>query len=189
MSRACAAIRYPRGFRRIIPLHKLDVEKHYGAYPLEDASDIVWFYSDGDKEVTELYNEYMSSSGTFQNWETILRVIKCVKRLIPDMDRFFADQRLNPYLHGTNFDYLYEVAKFINGGRRGVSNVNHLMLLQSYAHREFIDRQRKAPRIDPCGQLNGATRLHYVSKWLHHSGGIEDIVCTMYVLFGMNHRV
>lgn len=138
-----------------------------------------------DEEVVALYKEWINCGRGRPTWDYISRLIQSLKNHIPDINRFIYNQRYNKRLTGHNYNVLHELVKFINTGRHDLSPKSAMNLLEysSWRPDEGISRGKLAKdRI--VNRVEGVMGTEYISRWLTQDNAVEDIVCTMYILFG-----
>lgn len=155
---------YPRGYR----------------LPVADEKDVA---SEGDSEVNRLFEEWRSTNFK-ESWDYISRLIGCAKRLIPDIDNFMLNQRSNARLNGYNYEYLYEIVNFIESGHHNMAPLTALELMDDGPRAAPSTRDVRNKTVPWVSFPDTAKGRSYLTYWLGQHNGVEDIVCTLYVLFG-----
>lgn len=154
-------------------------------------------FSDGDGEVTELWNR-MHTVGKFDTTDPSLskQVLSCVIRLIDDPYTFIRNQQSNHHVDDVKWGYLYDLLKFIKTGERGMSTEGLLRMVVDDAvsennHTDRINVNRRLNIVElngkPSRDLSGVvctSKRPMIETWFSRVGSIEEIVCTLYVLFG-----
>ena len=160
---------FPRGFRVL---------------SLTESGDHA-YYRGGHEQVNDLFDRYRSNKLNRQSIDDISELLDLTTSLIPGINRFFYWQSTNPFLSENNYEYLWEIKKFIEQGRHALSPLSAIELMDDPAEKTIV-----SSRQYPCVMLNAQneqkpSRLNdYVARWIEHRGGFEDMVCTLYVLFG-----
>jgi hypothetical protein len=139
---------------------------------------------DGDSEVTQLYNQHMTKHGEYRSWAFQSAVLRAAKRLI---GRSLLDwvevQNRNKYLNGNAIRFLADTLRFIDTGRREISNINWLPLLTNMPqedllqNRKFVLTPAHIAIARKCGN-------NFLKEWLDAPGGYEDLLVTLYILYG-----
>ena len=176
-----AYVYYPRGYRRIVGSN----EDHHGATDERATKlmDVKVMNSQGDREVTELYEQWRTSGTDVNDLSYVSCLIRCAHRLIPSITDFVHQQESNRRVHGMNFDFIAQLVKVIHAQHCQISPLTALELMDEDPVPQGSVRGRKVPMMPLTGTTR-AGRPPELSTWLAHSGSIEAIVCTLYVLFG-----
>lgn len=168
---------YPHGFR------VGDPKVPYDEYLLADC------------EVMELWTEIHRPGFDCNDIAFIRRSLTALKRLVPSVEKFYADQIGNHHVYGANYQYLYELAEYIKFGKPMMSMAALLPILNEGRPYPVHDRKVTMERDSFLSSAREARRIALKTStsetpefelMLSHSGGIKQIVCTMYVLFGSN---
>lgn len=181
-----AYVYYPRGYRRVVfseDSSQCRVDER--ASKLMDAKVMI---SDGDKEVTELYEQWRTSQTDVNDWSYVSCVIRCARRLIPSITDFIRQQESNRRVHGMNFDFLAELVRVMHAQHCHISPLTALELMDEDPAPQGGITGRKLS-VPPLAGATRGGRPPELSTWLAHSGSIEAIVCTLYVLFGTKRGV
>jgi hypothetical protein len=151
----------------------------------------------GDSEVIELFNR-MCTIGTFDSTDPTLvkEVLACAVRLIPNPVTFVLMQESNHYVDDSKWAYLYDILNFITTGKKGISSEGILRMLvvdnlRNTFHTAKIDVKRSLSVSGFCKMVNSSElEVNLTSDkptlelWFSRVESIEEIVCTLYVLFG-----
>lgn len=153
-------------------------------------------FLDADGEVMELWQRYNKVGGFDKTDPALVRqVVQCVKRLLPDPIAFAVCQETNHHVDSYKWDYLYDAVKCILTGKRTISNdsVIRMLVLDSIndtTHTDRVNVERKFPLREIQQLASKIDRTNYTSNttilehWFSTVGSIDEIVCTLYVLFG-----
>lgn len=162
-------IRYPRGFSR-------EVGDEESIDPIVS--------TDGDSVVNELYRNWVKSGEPEPSWETIQKIIETSKRLIPSLPEFLmANKQLSEYGNTLVDEMLHYIT---NGKHASMSPLSVLPILDTTDPIMQLSQEQKIARDKMYIKIKGEMKhpADYIGVWLSHCGGVEDIVCTLYVLFG-----
>lgn len=162
-------VRYPNGFKRTV-----------------DESEVVdpIVSSEGDPIVNELYRNWVSTGEPELSWETIQKVVETCKRLMPSLSNVvMANDQLSEYSNALIDEMLYFI---LNGKHNTMSVVSLMPLINVNDPIEHRTTEQKKAREEMYFKIKRETKhpSDYIGLWLSHCGGVEDIVCTLYVLFG-----
>lgn len=138
--------------------------------------------SPGDAEVNELFDELMQRMHNYQSWELRRKGMLVAMRMFNEFFRWAMEQQNNSSIVGFNYDFLLDTLGFINTGKRRMSTVNWLSLVSEDASPSHGQKAIRAVPL-PLGMFNNKTEETIV-KWCSQEGGLEDMIMTMYVLFG-----
>lgn len=138
---------------------------------------------DGDEEITELYRKHVQRKQNTMTWEYRSKVVEAAMRLFGiNFQRFITAQLRNPYLHGIAFDFLSDsIAYATSTGHRRLSLSNWSALIETDPDKKPIDVRRKLKAVP---SLKGLTTEQLLSLWCSHQGGFEDLLRTLYLMFG-----
>ena len=137
--------------------------------------------SRGDQTVTELFR-YSSAGGGNLNLMTFrLQVLDCAVRLFGDFRAWMILQRNNPTLSGYNLEFLRDTMSFILKGERKFPPLvwGDLMDEQS-TYAQFQHHQTYPDLAIP----EDITTEQVIQLWCARRNGFEDLLQTLYVLFG-----
>lgn len=140
-------------------------------------------YERGDTAITELYTQWQQHGRAVVTWEFRMAVLKRAKDLFGRLDRWFFLQERVKGMNATQIAYLKDLVQFVRTGRRRVSQFTMLELLPEHT---VVEKTNDRPNfaqalVDELGMIHPHEVL---TKWCQHLGGFEDILCTLYVLFG-----
>lgn len=139
---------------------------------------------DGDTEVTQLYNQHMAKHGEYRSWAFQSAVLRAAKRLIGrSLLDWVERQTHNRNLNGPAIRFIADTIKFIETGRREISNINWLPLLTNMPQEDLIQNRKfelSSAHIDVVRKCNN----NYLQAWMDMPGGYEDLLVTLYILYG-----
>ena len=139
---------------------------------------------EGDPEVTRLYNELHQKRESEIDWAFKRQVLFCAKRLIgSNFSRWIASQEQNKYLNGKAMRFIADTIKFITEGRREITNINWLPLLDNEPVPGVLQNRDYSLSKEHL-KVSAALGDFYLSKWLSQYDGFSDLVVTLYVLYG-----
>jgi hypothetical protein len=137
--------------------------------------------SRGDETVTELFRVYESGVIAISSMEFKLRVLDTAMRLFGDIKSWMLLQRNNPNLLGYNLYFLRDTMKYITTGSREMSPLVWLDVMSersshvTQAHHLTLKELALPAEIDTPEVLQ---------LWCSRPGGFEDLVQSLFVLFG-----
>ena len=176
-------IYFPRGYRIIHHASKVDLDGVSSEY-IQRSRNETFLLEQGDTEVDRLYQDFAKVGYDTRRWQEVSRIIRAAIRLIPDFEVFMDWQRDNPYLDGMNYEFLHDIGRFLSLGRRDMEPMTALSLMEERPQIHAI-----GSRKPPQSTLSRATsqRLlgaRYIEIWLAQRGGVEDVMKSLYILFG-----
>lgn len=140
-------------------------------------------FSNGDMVVDSLYDYLGSCRGQPMSWQFYNQVLEIALIHFGDFHSWLDAQLSNPVMIGHRRDYLIDTLKYINTGSRSVNQSAWSFIIEPidippekyhvFRHFESIKYLEK-----------GLTTYQVLQKWCGHPKGINDLVTTMYVLFG-----
>ncbi len=138
--------------------------------------------STGDAEVNQIYDELIQRQSNMESWDFRKRAMLLGVRVFNEFFRWAMDQQNNSAIQSYNYDFLVDTLNFINTGKRQLTTVNWLYLVseESYPNRG-ANMVRQHPL--PLGMFNNKSE-EVVSKWVGQPDGLEDMITSMFVLFG-----
>jgi hypothetical protein len=139
---------------------------------------------DGNKAVTDLWEDYVAPSAMTATWSFRSRALHVAMNVFTVESNWFINQDRNGYMTGYNFDFILDTLRFISTGRRQLS-VHTWPDLVSHQYGEETDVSERCTLTDFMGQ-NGIPNntVELLQKWCSQPGGIDDMVCTLNILFG-----
>lgn len=141
--------------------------------------------SKGDATVELLYGFLVNRTIPTTSWSFHKSVLETAIRLFGDFEQWLLDQNSNPRLIGFNEEFLEDTLNFIEGQPRAMSVQTWMELL----HEDNSLIKAPDPSKFPSHRLS--TRISTVKtlqNWCSRPGGIEDLLCTMHILFGQAKR-
>lgn len=173
--------RSPRGY----------ISSSVDVVPMEGNGRLVdWSYSEGDKEVSELFDQYMSGSISLESWKLRCGVITSAVRLIGDFRNFLRLQEKFVEKEGYRYEFLQDTLRFLRTGQRQVALPTWYTLVEGDAAYE-PNPTKLSSRSSGAGliALLEETGLQhssyaYLSEWCLKPAGVNDLLCTLHVLFG-----
>lgn len=157
---------YPRGF--IAPSTRSDIIRVTGS-----------------ADITALYDQMMKRSVNHNGWAYQKRVLQAAMNCFTNLPVFLNTQKNNPFLYGYNYEFLIDTLRYIQTGRRRVSVQNWLaLLLENHApNNDYRDRSSSRDIRDFL-QAVGSTDSSVVATWVSRPGGLNDLVVSLYIMFG-----
>lgn len=137
-----------------------------------------------DKQVDDLWQRYLTANEDMRQWSNVSEIITTALRLIPDIRQFFENQATNGWVHGINEAFLYDIARFLTTGRRDLELDNVLSLIEDNPDRSALNKSRSP--LDTFPEINKLQGSQYIETWLSWDSGLEDLLTSLYLLFGAN---
>lgn len=139
---------------------------------------------DGDEQVTLLYKEFFAKHGDYRSWEFKAQILRAAKRLIGRNFRAWIDRQVaNPYLNDNAISFIADLLKFIRSGRRSIDTLNWLPILQNIPS-EGLVQARRIKLSEEDLKFADSLGQYYLSAWLRQHNGIEDLLISLYCMFG-----
>lgn len=156
-------VNYPRLYQVLVP----------GTGPAVD--------SVGDQAVSELYRLYQVGDRDTQNLSFRFRVLDCALRLFGDFRQWMILQRNNPDLVGYNLEFLRDTLAYIIYGRRSMSPMIWGDLVRETQDHMTTPHHLSLPDLAVPDDL---TTAQVLQLWCSRKGGFEDLLQSLFVLFG-----
>ncbi|MCO6704706.1 hypothetical protein [Streptomyces sp. CHB9.2] len=157
---------YPRGF--IAPSDRMDISR-----------------VSGSADVNTLYTALIEGTVDRNGWTFQKRALRVAMGCFSNFALFLNTQKNNPFLYGYNYEFLLDTLKYIQTGRRRVSVQNWLALLTENPKPSNDYRERNASKeIREFYQKVGTAPSKVVSEWISHPEGLNDLVISLYIMFG-----
>lgn len=139
--------------------------------------------SAGDLVVDSLYDYLVSSRGRQKNWKFHGQILDAALVHFGDFHTWLDSQLSNPHLSGPKRDYLIDTLSFINGQARIMDHTAWMYVLDEVNLRaEQVNIQRYFESSQFLKQ--GLTTIQILQQWCERPDGINDLITTLYVLFG-----
>lgn len=139
--------------------------------------------SAGDLVVDSLYDYLASSQGRPKNWKFQAQITDVALIHFGDFHEWLDTQISNPHLSGPRREYLIDTINFINGKPRQMNSSGWMFVLEDLQLRA---EQVNIRRYHESSQYleKGLTTVQILQKWCERPEGINDLITTLYVLFG-----
>jgi len=144
----------------------------------------------GNRDVDQLVDLLFTGRVNTQGFSYYREVFPIAMQLFGDFPRFLATQKNNPFLYGYNYEFLLDTLKFILTGCRKVSIHNWKPLLAEWAEPHSDHKQRASSGLPvEFKALVGRPGAEIVAQWCSHPNGFDDMVMTMWLMFGSSFEV
>jgi len=139
----------------------------------------------GDTEVNKLWEKYTSPVNNSTTWAFRRQVLACAKRLLGSHRNWFVAQERNALVTQYNYQFVLDTLRYIGTGRRRISIHAWSDLLINYPVGGLDDVSERHEIADLFERLNLQTStVAMLQLWSQHPGGIDDMLCTLNLLFG-----
>lgn len=142
----------------------------------------------GDSEVDSLYDQFVNKKGDYTSWEFKHRVFLSAKRLIGTSLRGWVRRHSNSTFIGQQgARFIEDTLKFITSGYRTVSAVNWLELVPVDVKEGMGDKPTMVNYDEVVVWGKGAadeTDINYLAKWCAHPRGFDDLLTSLYLMYG-----
>jgi hypothetical protein len=146
-------------------------------------SDIIRVTGSGD--ITALYDQMMQRQVNHNGWAYQKRVLQVAMNCFNNFPQFITTQKNNPFLYGYNYEFLIDTLRFIQTGRRRVSVQNWLaLLLENHSPNNDYRDRGSSKDIHDFLKAVGSSDTSVVSAWVSRPGGLNDLVVSLYIMFG-----
>lgn len=136
----------------------------------------------GNEDIAELYRAHIQRRQNTLTWDFRSKVVSAAMKLMGrNLYTFINVQLQNPYLHGVAFDFMDDTLHYILTGHRALSLHNWSALLEEEPSKKSIDKRRTFKTRLP---VELAPMEEAISIWCSHEGGLEDLLRTLYLMFG-----
>lgn len=137
--------------------------------------------SRGDLGVELLYDMLVDKAHNHGTWAFQSAVIDQALRLFGDFHDWAEAQRKDPHITGYNARFIEDTLKFIETGERDLCHENWMALVNENPHAAQLAgaHERAAPRL-----WQSPSTVTALQKWCSHPNGVEDLLCTLHLLFG-----
>jgi hypothetical protein len=143
--------------------------------------------SQGDASVQTLYELHDQRGVNTSTWNFKRMVLDCALRLFGDFATWLKDQQQNPQIVGFNQEFLKDTLNFIHGKDRVMSVTTWTDLLGDTG---TLGKAVNASSLNPSQVLlgRGETTIQILQAWVSRPNGVEDLMQTLYLLFGQARR-
>lgn len=140
--------------------------------------------SAGDLVADSLYDYLGSSQGRAKNWKFCSQILDLALIHFGDFHEWLDTQLSNPHLTGAKREYLIETVAFIVSGTP--RRVNHASWMFMLEESKVTPEQMNFQRRYESGQhlSKGMSTVQILQSWCKRPEGINDLITTLYVLFG-----
>lgn len=148
--------------------------------PVKGSADAL-VRSRGDQSVAALYRIYEAGMQDTRNLDFRLKVWDCAMRLFGDFREWMQLQRGNANIIGYNLEFLRDTLKYITQGTRELSPLTWLDLLTEKSEHSAIAHHLTLPELAIPANVSTA---EIIQLWCSHKNGFDDLLQTLFVLFG-----
>lgn len=133
-----------------------------------------------------LYNRYVNRTENTNCWEFRQKAIDNAIRAFGDVKQWLNLQQFNAHLCDIAFDFIHDTVRYINTGERTVSTHTAGALIQAAVNNRVIGGgyTGRVVRQVILADVLKVKPENVIQTWLSYEGGFEDMLCTMYILFG-----
>lgn len=139
----------------------------------------------GDAEINALWEQYNQPVNQSTAWSFRKKVIQAAKRLLGGNTNWFLSQDHNPMLFEYNYQFVIDTLRFIATGSRRISIHAWPDLVTNYPEGQVADVSERHDVADmfESAALTTSTDV-LIQLWCSRTGGFDDMICTLYILFG-----
>jgi len=139
----------------------------------------------GDEDVAECQRMYLSKTDGYTDWAFKRRVINNALRLFGDSFSLWVKQQLgNPYVNEKALRFIDDTIRFILTGKREMMVMHWPRILDANPKSIQLTSGDMRKALDGVIKTNSdSLSKDYLSSWLSHPGGFDDLVFTMSVVF------
>lgn len=142
--------------------------------------------TDPTSRLTELHHLYIQDRPESRTWEYRTEVLGLAKQLLGDFKRWHEQQ-----LGGTLYEYQHKLIddtiRYVATGQRRTS-VRVLGELIMGSTRTTARLTMSDGGDNPMGIMGVRTTSELLAKWCTHRNGFIDMLCTLYVFFGISRE-
>lgn len=142
--------------------------------------------SKGDQTVQKLYDFHVDRTVNTTTWNFRKQVLHSALRLFGELDSWLGLQAKNPRVTGNNAAFLHDTLNFIRTGVRELSIENWIELLDEDDDTSPIPALRQGQNT--FALQAGETTEKLLQAWAAQPRGMQDLLCTLHVLFGQSRR-
>ena len=148
-----------------------------------------YFYS---KPLSMLYNKWLGNPDCLRDFDTREQLLKLAKTLFatPSFFKWMQLQMDHGEIGSLHETFLIDTLEYLSGRTRRIETPQWVSLIEkaikSYATQvniaQFFDKE-KYPQIAYTSMLSSST-VDILQTWVSRSGGYEDLLISLYVIFG-----
>lgn len=136
------------------------------------------------KTIQEIYLNFITGRVNTNSWHFRSKVVRAAKHNFGRFDTWLKEQADEALLYGRRDDFMRDTLNFISTGRRRISVVNWMDLLE-----EDPEMRRDLVNVDLMDQykqygLNLHSTPQIIARWCAQPKGFDDMLCTLNILFG-----
>lgn len=139
--------------------------------------------SNGNRTVDKLQQEFNASRHTRYDWQFISNLVQTSVTLFgDDINKWLAMQLANPYIYGSNLDFIDDTIRYISTGARHMPlTIWTELLIEAPEELNRMDREAISTMVRPRVLQSSK---EYIQQWLAHDDGMYDLIQTLHILFG-----
>lgn len=143
--------------------------------------------SKGDETVQVLHDLLLDRSFNTVRWGYRSQVLDNAVRLFGDFGPWLQDQLNNPRVVGYNLEFLKDTLQYVRTGRRDLCLANWIDLVAEGDGRVQAAEITRS-RANNLALAQGESTTKLLQTWCSRTGGIEDLMSTLHILFGRSLR-
>lgn len=140
----------------------------------------------GVPEVVAIWRKYVDPNLDSSSWAYKKQVLRVAMELFGTQRNWFEFQERNPSLHGYNYGFVVDTLRFILTGKRNLSV--HMwpdLVSHEYSHSQDVSgRHELLDYMKQNAELMRNPPAGMIQRWCSHKGGMDDMICTLNILFG-----
>lgn len=141
--------------------------------------------STGDVGLELLYKLFYDRTFNNENWAYRQSVLQAAIKLFGEFSHWLDFQYADTRISGLNREFLDDTVRFITTGEREVVVENWLELVaEAGLSNQAAPSTQIAATPIARNAFAGRSTIRVLQQWCSKSGGFEDLIRTLYILFG-----
>lgn len=144
--------------------------------------------SEGDATVVALYDFYVNRTVSSTTWRFRKEVLETAIRLFGNIGQWLADQDHNPRVVGYNLLFIKDTVRFVRTGERQMRPETWIELVNENEEGLLPVSHAQNDTLRMVLATDEQKTSAFLAKWCSQPNGVEDLVCTLHVLFGHSRK-
>ena len=140
-----------------------------------------------DAQIVNLYKQFKSGQRSLLSFEYRDEVISCVRRLFGYFPEWLDAQDRNTRISEQSYELLRDTIEYLNTGVRPVALFSRLGIMGTEISMNSYQNASAAGRTTRLLDELKVNPNEFIHRWVTvDSDGFYDMLCTAYILFGLN---
>lgn len=138
------------------------------------------------ERLTELYHLHMHRSVECCKWEFKTEVLQLAKVLLGNFKTWY-DLQIESNLYEYHHTFIDDTIQYVTTGHRRYSHRVMAELIEG-STRTTTKHSKRGANATPMVAMSVTNTSDLLAKWCQHRNGFDDMLCTLYVFFGISRE-